>query len=574
MTTLRSFLLAALLSTAAIPVSAAPATDDVVLKALTDELGRSMTLRLEGLDAPYFIQYEVSDTTSYQVSAAYGALLSSDHNHSRTLASQVRVGSETLDNSNFGGGRGGGRSGLGASASLPADDDYQAIRHAIWRTTDAQFREALETLTRKRAYLKERTVEDRPTDFSKAERLDSIKDLAKLSFDRSAWEDYARRISARLAQFTNFQASSVDLVAGAANRYLVNSERSRLRDGQTETLLRVTVEGQADDGESLSDHLSYFAPTPQQLPSIETVLADVNKLADRLGLALHAPVLDDYSGPVLFDGLAATQLFRQLLGSGIIGTPDGVGGPRRSAQGGEDFDSRVGKRILPAGFEVYDDPAQTQFDGPFLAGHYSIDDEAVPAQRVSIIADGKLEGMVMSRAPTKRFTQSNGHGRRGGGPAPRAALGCVFIESNKGLSSEQLKKRLLEAADGDGLKFGLRVAGLQSRSGFGGGGPGFRRGGGGGGGRTVGDPIYVYKVYVADGHEEPVRGCEFGSLDLQSLRRILAAGKARTVQNNIIGMTASSSIIAPSVIIGDVELSRIKSEGEKKPILDAPETRH
>jgi TldD protein len=561
--------------------SAEQSTNDVVLRALSDELARSMTLRLEGLEAPYFIQYEVSDAITYRASAAYGALSSSDRKQSRSLVSQVRVGSHTLDNANFSGGRGGGgggRSGLGASAALPTDDDYLAIRQVVWRTTDWQFKDALETLTRKHAYLKDRNVEDRPADFTRAEPIIAVKDRVNLSFDRSRWEDDVRRISARCQEFKSIENADVALVAGVVNRYLVSSEGSRLRDGQTETLLRITLEAQSEDGQWLSDHLSFFAPTPEQLPAVEGVLTQLKALADRLGQAVKAPILEDYQGPVLFDGLAATQLFRQLLGSGITGAPDTVGTGRRSAQGGDDPDNRIGKRILPPTFQIYDDPRDAAVDGSFLAGHYLVDDEGVPAQRVNIVVDGKLEGMVMSRTPTRRFTQSNGHGRRGGAESPRAALGCLYIESNKSVSAEELKKQLIEAADQEGLKFGLRVVGLQSRSGGGGGpgGPGGRgrRGGGGGGGtRVIGDPIYVYKVFVADGHEEPVRSCEFTSVDLQGLRKILAVGKTRTVQNNVIGTTPSSSIIAPSVLMGEVELSRIKSEGERKPILAGPQTR-
>ena len=559
--------------------SATEPAEDNVLKAMGDELTRSMTLRLEGLEAPYFIQYEVADSTTDRISAAYGALLQSDQTHSRTLVSQLRVGSDALDNSNFSGGRfGGGRSGLSASTALPTDDDYLAIRQAIWRATDAQFKDALEILTRKQAYLKDRSREDRPPDFSKVSPTVAVKERATLSFDRAPWENYVRNISARCREFTNLHSADVFLVAGVAHRYLVNSEGARLRDGQTETLLRITLEAQAEDGQWLSDYISFFAPTPEQLPPANEVLTGVTQLADRLGQATRAPILEDYAGPVLFDGLAATQLFRQLLGSGVLGQPDPVGAPRRSGQGGDDLDNRVGKRILPAGFQIYDDPLEPKYENSFLAGHYLIDDEAVPAQRVNIVVDGKLEGMLMSRTPTRRFRQSNGHGRRGGAETPRAALGCLYVESNKGLDAEHLKKELLDAADGEGLKFGLRVTGLQSRAGGGrGGGPGgrFGRGGrGGGAARVVGDPIYVYKVFVADGHEEPVRGCEFSSLDMQSLRKILAVGNLRAVQNNVVGATPSSSIIAPAVLIGEVEVSRIQMEGEKKPILDGPLARH
>src|SRR5579862_5198306 len=158
------FLAAGLILSHAWLILAADAPEDPVLKALNDELARSMTLHLEGLDAPYFIQYDVADSTSYHLSAAYGALVRSDQSHSRILVSQLRVGSDALDNSNFaeGGRFGGGRSGLSAGTALPTDNDYLAIRHAIWQATDSQFTEALQTLTRKRAYLKERNLEDRP----------------------------------------------------------------------------------------------------------------------------------------------------------------------------------------------------------------------------------------------------------------------------------------------------------------------------------------------------------------------------------------------------------------------------
>ncbi|MCI0533726.1 MAG: metallopeptidase TldD-related protein [Verrucomicrobiales bacterium] len=578
MTRLKEQFVAALLICGVFSALADQPPDDIVFKALDDELKRSMSLHLEDLEAPYFIQYGVDDTVTFRISAAYGALSNSDRSHTRVLQSQVRVGSYQLDNSNFADPRGGGRSGLGGATELPTDDDYMALRHAIWRLTDWQYKEALETLTQKRAYMKDRNVEDRPGDFAKTEPIKAVKERVNLPFDRATWETVIRRISARFREFPHLQNADVNLVAGVENRYMLNSEGSRLRYGYTEALLRITAEAQADDGERLSDTLSYYAAIPEQLPKVEDVLADVNKLADRLAAAMRAPVLEDYTGPVLFDGLASAQLFRQLLARGIVAQADPVGVSRRGGTATEDLENRLGKRILPPTFQMYDDPRNAKFQDFFLAGHYLTDDEGIPAQRVNIVVDGKLEGMVMSRTPTKQFAKSNGHGRRGGGETPRAAVGCLYVESTKSETPENLKKQLLDAAESEGLKFGLRITGIQSRGGgpgrFAGGGGRFGRGGGRGGStRVVGDPISIYKVYVADGHEEPVRGCEFNGLDVQSLRRILAAGNAPVVQNNVIGTTPSSSIIAPSVLIGEVELSRIKQEAEKKPILEAPHAR-
>ena len=94
--------------------------DDIVFKALGDELKRSMTLHLEDLEKPYFIQYTVEDSVTYHVSATYGSILRSGQDHSRVLHSQVRVGSYELDNSNFSNPRGGGgRRSLALTVELP-----------------------------------------------------------------------------------------------------------------------------------------------------------------------------------------------------------------------------------------------------------------------------------------------------------------------------------------------------------------------------------------------------------------------------------------------------------------------
>jgi hypothetical protein len=566
---LKSILLAGIYSISLCAASAAAADSDTLFKALSDELKRSMTLRLEDLDSPYFIQYAADDTVIERVAATYGALVRAEPARSRSLQTLVRVGSYDLDNSNFTGGRGGpGRRG---SSELPLDDDYLALRQAIWRATDSHYKSAVETLTQKRAYLKDRTIEDRPPDFMKASAVTSIHERVSLSFDRKTWEDYVRRVSAKFADHRHIQNSEARLTAGVENRYLLNSEGSRLRYGYSETLLRITAEAQAGDGERLSDQLVYFAPAPAQLPSLEQVLADVQTLADRLARQLKAPVLKDYTGPVLIDGSAAPQIFRQLLSRGIAGQVEPVGSQRRNAPGTEDLEKRLGKRVLPTSFRVYDDPRDTAYQGTPLAGHYLFDDEGVPAQRVEIVTNGKLQGMVMSRTPTKQFTQSTGHGRRSSSEPPRSAISCLYIESSDTKTPDELKKALLKAADDEGLEYGLRISGLRGRDS--GDNPVFRFARGAGAGRTVGDPVAVYKVYVADGREELVRGCEFRSLDERNLRRILAAGNVSFVDNNAVSSAPSSSVIAPAVLFEEMELSRIDRESEKKPILEAPHVR-
>jgi predicted Zn-dependent protease len=552
----------------AAPVS--EAQTDVLFRALEDELQRSLTLRLEDLDRPYFIQYAVDDTRVERVTASYGALTSVSPTRSRTLYTQVRVGSMELDNANFVGGRTAfNRRG---ATDLPLDDDYVALRQSIWLATDSHYKSAVETLTQKRAYLKDRSTPDRPADFTRATVVTAITDQVIFKFDRPAWEDYARKVSAAFAGYAHIQSSDVRIIAGVENRHLLNSEGTRLRYGSAEAVLRINAEAQAEDGERLSDEAEFFSLNADGLPPIEKALEAVRQLADRLGRSMKAPVLEDYNGPVLFDHGASPQLFRQLLSRGLAAQPDPVGASRRAAQSTDNLENRLGKRILPTSFRVYDDPLAATLRNDPLAGHYTIDDEGVPAQRVDLVVAGKLQAQLVSRMPTKRFTHSTGHGRRGSSEVPRAIIGNLFIETSEPKAPEDMKKALLKAADDEGLKYGLRVESVQGRD-SGDSTPSFRFRRTGGAGRGVGDPVRVYKVFVADGREELVRGCEFRGLDERNLRRILAAGNTPVADQRVISSQPSSSVIAPAVLLEEVELTKIEREAERKPYLASPQAR-
>jgi len=579
------------------PVGSADEAGDPILQALEDELERSMSLKIEDLEQPYFVQYGVNDRSTQRLSATCGAIVTSDTSRSRSLSAQVRVGSYELDNTNFSGGggdffgrRGGGRrspGGGGGSAMLPIEDDYLSIRKAAWLATDSQYKSAVETFTQKKAYMEDREFNERTADFTKHEAVNRIEPrVARPELDEEAWKNNLRQLSARFLQHRDVRTSAVNLTVGAGNTYLINSEGSRIRRGETGVQLSFTASVQSAKGETLSDSKTYLARTPAGLPGVDALSADVDALVKGLRTSVNAKVLDDYAGPVLFDGTAAPQLFDTLLTRGLAGRPPSVGEGRRRFSAMENLAKYLGRRILPRSFQVFDDPTVGSLQDTVLAGFFLLDDEGVPSRRVDLVKDGKLEALLMSRTPTRELAQTNGHGRgsgRAGGS--RAAVGNLFVQSSEGLSRDDLMQALREAADDQGLDFGLRVASLGGRS-MGGmrnfgrgrfpGGrmpSGFGRGQGGGG-SSLGDPVHIYKVFVGDGREEPVRGCEFASISVSVLRDIIAAGDTPFISNRG-GLSGSggTSIIASPVIIEEVELYAIEQERQRKPFMEMPHAR-
>ena len=98
----------------------------------------------------------------------------------------------------------------------------------------------------------------------------------------------------------------------------------------------------------------------------------------------------------------------------------------------------------------------------------------------------------------------------------------------------------------------------------------------------VSSPILAFKLYL-DGREELVRGLRFRGLNARSLKDILFAGDDSNVfdfLNNqapfaLIGGTtyvAESSVVAPSVLIDDVEMHPVEDELPRLPVVPAPGT--
>src|SRR5215471_21262675 len=92
------------------------AKGDALLESLLTELDRSKAqLKMDQVQAPYYIEYRVNDVEDHAFEAAFGALRENQHAHYRVLRVVVRIGDYRQD-SFYGRGE-------GESMILPLDND-------------------------------------------------------------------------------------------------------------------------------------------------------------------------------------------------------------------------------------------------------------------------------------------------------------------------------------------------------------------------------------------------------------------------------------------------------------------
>jgi TldD protein len=582
--------------------SQAPQDKDQTLRAMRDEMMRSKTrleLRSPGTNQPirpYYIEYRLLDLDVKEIVAEFGTLLTSAHTRNRFMNVEARVGNYKLDSSNFISDDG-FRGFIGSQGSVGIDRDYDSLRQDLWIATDQAFKQAADQYSRKRAYLNSLARQSDIDDFAKAQPIQVVEPLGTPDWTNRNWEQEARDASAGLRLFPDIYESRVTYYLVYATEYLLNSEGTEIRTNRSYGAVEAGMNTLAKDGMPLNHLYATYAPKPADLPSVDTVRKGLNVTGSELMALRAAELSQDYTGPVLFEARAAAPLLAQVLGPALNGTRPPVSFQPVVEQmltglgGRSDWAGRIGSRVLPPTVSLVDDPSATDFHGTSLLGGYAVDDEGVRAQKVTVVENGSLKQLLMSRRPGPDSDQSNGHGRSGFLSDAKPTMSNLIFSATETVSAAELKKKFLDSCRAEKLPYCLIVREMDNPAlsllhqedlsellaSF-------------GGGAGTGDrlPLLVYRVYPADGHEEIVRGGRIIGLNIRSLRNLAGIGNDSFVYNyyaqtQIPGFSGTAlgafgsaqsglpaSVVAPSLLFEELEVRGARGEPKRLPLLPAP----
>jgi predicted Zn-dependent protease len=605
---MRSLRLAAILfSFCAAPslfASQAPTDDkDHTLQAMKDEMARAKS-RLELAIPPsnqpvrpYYVEYRLLDVDIREVVGEFGALLSTAHSRTRLMTVGARVGDYKLDSSNFIGDEN-FRGFIGPSGSVGIDRDYNSLRQDLWIATDQAFKEAVETYSRKQAYLSSLARPSDIDDFSRVQVLQHVDPLTTSDWSSRNWEQEVRDTSAALRAFPQIYESRVGYYFVFLTEYLLTSEGTEVRTNHSYAAIEAPMSTLAADGMQLNHFYATYAPRPADLPSVDDVRKNLNVAGTELMAMRAAPAASDYTGPVLFESRAAAALIAQVLGPSLNGgRPPVAFQPvvdqlMNSLGARSDWTGKMDVRVLPPSVTLIDDPSAKNYNGAPLVGGYSIDDEGVPGEKVTIVADGKLKTLLMSRRPGQDSDKSNGHGRSGFLSEPRPTMSNLFFTSSENVSKDDLKKKFIDACKAEKLDYCLVVRQMDNPTisilhqedfsdllaSF------------GGNAATDRLPLIVYRYFPADGHQELVRGARITGFNARSLRNIAAIGDDNYVYNfmenetqgvagTALGAFGSAqpsqaslpaSVVAPSLLFDEVEFRGARGEPKRLPLIPEP----
>jgi len=578
-----------------------PQDSDHTLQAMRDEMARAKTrleLKIPNIDQPvrpYYVEYRLLDLELREVVAEFGTILSSTHTRNRFMDVEARVGSYRLDSANFVSDDA-FRGFIGPTGSVGIDRDYDSLRQDLWIATDQAFKEAVETYSRKQAYLSSLARQSDIDDFSKADPVQLIEPLETPDWTNRNWEQEARETSATLRAFSEIHESRVTYYLVYATQYLLTSEGTEIRKNRHFAAIEAGMGTFANDGVPQNHFYATYATRPADLPGVDAVRKGLNVTGTELMALRAAPPAQDYTGPVLFEARAAASVLAQVLGPAANGARPPISFSPVMEQllgnlgGKSDWVGRLGARVLPTSVSVVDDPGAKDFNRTPLIGGYAVDDEGVRAQKVALVENGNVKGELMSRRPGPDSNQSNGHGRAAFLNDAKPTMSNLFFTSAETLSPAELKKKFLDTCRAEKLAYCLVVREMDN--------PALSLlhqedfsellasyGGGAGTGDRL--PLVVYRVYPETGREEMIRGSRIIGLNSRALRNLAGIGNdsfafnyMQSQDNGFAGTALGAfgsarsglpaSVVAPSLLFEELEVRGARGEAKRLPLLPPP----
>lgn len=529
-----------------VPVRAAePST--VLDKAASAEMQRAVKeLKEPGYPEIYFLGLNVWDFEDWDRWSSLGAPRTESTMAQRWAMADLRVGGHELDNHSV------TPRTDSQGLAIAIDPDDLSLRRSFWRLFDGSYKTAVADFLRKQAQVVSKGRAEYDTDDLTKENFTVLRGTRPVN----PW-DFARLRLLEAALAEPFRAAKGVLYADSHVGLRRSWGRRRDTDGtsvdQENDFAKIEIEaaGLTSDGMREIVERDWSALTPAALPSEDELRRAGKELVRELADLRVAESTSPFSAPALLDPSAASALVYSL-GQRLTGEE------QRNPAGAQTFRGRVGARVFHDSLTLVDDPTLESFNGKPLFGHYGFDDEGIAAQKVVLVENGILRGFLLSRYPVKEFMHSNGHGRAAVGQMVTGSPGNLILTGAQPRSEAELLKLLRAECRRRGRAYGLWISGLRSV---------IQQQGGGSAG-SIRMISQVHLVDAATGKKILVRDLDLVGTPLVMAESVIAAG-ADSAANDFQGGTPIS-VIAPSLLLSDVELQRSETKPEKPPILAPP----
>lgn len=524
---------------------------------LEDELKREMTYLKNQPQPAYYLEYRVEDISSYSLETSFGSMIDENEGRNRYVSIITRVGNKQLDNTHE----------LEGTSSvykpitieLPRENNEDAIRLLLWKGTHFSYRNAVDAYTQVLTSLENKPPKNQINDLSDEKPTIYYEEpVNQIPIDKKMWAERLKKYSSVFLDNENIINAHINLSYYKTRKYFVSSEGTNIVHNLSYAQLQIVIIERGSDGNNIPFILSYYAYSPDSLPSDDRVNSDILQQKILIEKIRTAPQADAYAGPAILSPSAAAVFFHEIFGHRIEGHR------LKSNFDSQTFKSQVGRKVLPKYVNIYSDPTLWKFNGQDMYGYYKFDDQGIPSSRVEIVKNGILKNFLMSRSPIEGFPGSNGHGRSQIGKFPVSRQSNLIVEATKTHTHKELRKKLIRECKKQKKEYGLFIeqviGGFTQTSRY---------------SPNVFNvtPTVVYKIYTDGRPDELVKGLNFIGTPLAIFSEIGAMGNQMGTFTGYCGAESGSIPVtasSPALFIKKIETQKKPVSTPSSPILPRP----
>ncbi|MCB0318149.1 MAG: hypothetical protein KDD56_05285, partial [Bdellovibrionales bacterium] len=364
---------------------------DKLIPILKKDAKRALKICVPGFKRPYYCAFILKDTEWFNTWASSGSTYRKRNDKTRNVYCDIRVGTYRYDQTTEGGLFDNDKEIESYHyVSAPIDDkDYDGLRFALWRLTEAKAREAMADFNQKQA-ARVSTI-DKNSAFPSFQKVKSLKFKRydrKEFVDHVKWAGFCKRASKWLSDLPYVSGNFVEVDTSQSTRILVNTENTEVVQHEQIFSLIANIRHLDKEGSFIEQDLVFNCGSQRELPDMRKFKKLMLKKHAQMLDLMRAKKINSFSGPVLLFPQAAGLLFHEAIGHRLEGN-------RLLSSGeGQTFKGSEGERVINLPVTMRDNPKIKTFQGTKCIGSYDIDDEGVPAQEAMLVEEGILRGFL------------------------------------------------------------------------------------------------------------------------------------------------------------------------------------
>lgn len=437
---------------------------DALFNALQDEIDANLeALRINDNYPPYYISYLVSDLEKVKTQSSLGNIQDYSESKSRQVVPTVKIGMDLLNDEHF-------REHKNTAYSIPLNDNYNALKSALWAATHVEYDKSVTNYIDKQNYIQDHHIDINklPADHSTEHTTNVIQHKHYESLNISNIQNHLNEISSIFISNEHFkhhiQKSAVTFETLRGNVYFLASDGVQYAHPTSYVKISIYAESEAPDGYSYTNTQDFvFADVDEELVW-DSLSAAAYRLGNTLLERIQTPDIKEvYDGPVLFVNEAVSQIFTLAC---IQSSPTLIN--KRSAlhydshyhpDHENSLGSFINKQIISNILDIYTKDHLDSYEGHALIGSYTIDAEGVPVdKKTQLVHRGELISLLTNRESTANYSSSNGHQRFLFSDYPMGVFtgpgaGTLVLSSHHKTSLQKLEKQLCKQALEDGYSY-------------------------------------------------------------------------------------------------------------------------